>query len=646
LQDPRHKKMSSDKKAKKFVKALAVRLAPTSLDAKSDALQAALAAAAKALPARKAALAAILADPAWAKALQKELGKARAAVAPGAIMVAPAAAAPAMVAAGPPAKGKKLAVAAAPEAPGPSVDASALAEAWAATCAVRTPAAEVHRAFAALHGAEAGAGAEVAEAAAHPDPCGAFRSVARALAADIGGLSHGPHQRLAVHASVAAPLALGGTAALLAAASGAESRSAAAAAAASSIATAAAARTPGGKRARKGSGVGAPPSGTSAEAAAKEAGEEASAARGALTAWAREVKAVLVLLAHRRMATWVGHGVGAGGGGDDGGDKTAAGASPAPDALASLVAAWVVADAASSHPSPVAPGVALGFGTLDVTLGALRGGGGGIACCPTFAAHLFGCLADLTSGPAATPLQALPGVAGWRSTLAPLAVAALEAVAGPLAGAGAWVASGGGGGGRGAALSPAAAVRLLGACRWCLDLAGPAAGPAATPSSSSSSSSSALLRGGEAMACRGALRRLVLPRAATAWLAQSDAELASLGPSAPALALASALPRDRWLELAANAKAAFAVAASSGGGGDDGSDSNSDDEGGSGGGEEATEEGEEGDAPLFFFDKGGAAGSAGRSADGVESSVAADMTGDLEGFFAQHRKGGPSGEPI
>jgi hypothetical protein len=186
-----------------------------------------------------------------------------------------------------------------------------------------------------------------------------------------------------------------------------------------------------------------------------------------------------------------------------------------------------------------------------------------------------------------------------------------------------------------AALPPAAAVQLLAASRWCLDLAA-----AVSASASPASATAAPL-----LECRAALRALRVPYAAAAWLAQSDATLG--GPStgssnsssnssssgsssaasmagAPALAWALALPAARWRALASLSDAAFSADAAFHDGVDDGGESVN---------------GDGAAKPLFYLDVGGASGgtadegAAGAGNGAGAAELAHELTVDLGTMF-------------
>jgi len=589
-------------KAKIFVNALAARLAPTAIGleepshSSDDPLQKALAAAAAALPPKKQKLAAELTGSAkkWAAALGAELKRLR-----GSTLDAAASSSAPVTAR----KRRKGSLDAAAETTTNASD-TVFNAAWAATHDASAPASELHSALAEALPRQDGA-AEASSAAAQAR----YAAVALALRLDAARPT-----RLGAHVVAAADAATAVVQTLLQDLRRANT--------ASSMTASAPVAASGRKRRKNSVDITVDESNTAA----------IDIPRAALEAFAAATKALLGLIAHRRMFAWASassnSSFGAsfrGGDGNDGGEVSVT-------ALARLSAAWAVADLASAATVPEGRALAaqaLGFGSCLASGRGILGQG----LTGEFAAH-FVCeiahvLTDSTSSgedsntdglffldtansnasnnsSSSNDLSStlLPAV---RAQLAATAASALNAAAAastPLPASTSHEATSGL-----ASLPPAAAVHLLAASRWCLDLASEL--PAATSTSSAANE--------PLQACRAALRALRLPYAAAAWLAQSDATLGGNSSSnssgsgsrtrggyaagGAALAWAEALPVARWRALAALADAAFTSDVA------DHDEGNREDPGihnaGSGDGVDASGGKKNSGEALFFLDTGG-----------------------------------------
>jgi len=606
---------TTKKKALRFVTALASRLAPTCLE-DSQVLTQALAAAVGALPETKKKLAKELLSPIWLKTLENELDRARASTrsaslpSESAVVEDRAGKTPSSK------KGRKQ------KSPAPSETDQLLSAAWAATHSQSSS-----KGVATMHGAievyiSHKASSETAPNAASTETEGRFAAASTALRGDFGR-----PDRLKEHVLACA---LFGTQVTQTKLTGLGSCLALEKQLSSNPASLAASAT----KQRK--------------------------ARASLAAWSGQVKSLLLETERRRLLAW---------GSTSALSRKAATGLPAAEPLASLVAAWCVAEAATTTTTtttaPPLSVFALGMGASSSCSSSSSLAPAVVArgCGCDFAAHLVAAVSRL-AGPQELEFV-FPEGSLARSRLASLVKLALATAAGQqpgktlqhagsFAGASSSPSSSFSVPPSSAFLLPAAAgapglaavpaVRVLAAGQWCLNLAAAA----------------------DATSVCAVLQSLSVPPALVHWLSQSEPAISAAAKAAEAsgsgfaleCATAPELGAQRWEELVAQASAAFERR-----GGEpsaradhasDGEDSELED-GGEGTAATAPaaaaecQAGEDG-APLFFFDSGPAAASATATTTtgtpakslkpakptAVEASPAAleaAMTSDLEQVF-------------
>jgi len=578
-------------KAQVFVDALAARLAPTAIGleesslSSDEPLQKAIAAAAAALPPKKQKLAAELTGSAkkWTAALDAELKRLRGSAPDAPVAISGPATAR---------KRRKGSIDAAAETTNAESD-TVLKAAWAATHDALASGSDLHSALLEAQPRQDG-DAATSSVAAHAR----YAAVALALRIDAAR-----PQRLSAHVTAAADAAMVVVQSLL--------QDLRRTSSSDSISSAPVAAS--GRKRRK----------NSADITVAESSAAATTPKAALGTFAAEIKALLGLIAHRRMFAWAP--ASASLGSSLLGNENRYEGEVSVAALARLTAAWAVADLASAAIVPEGRALAaqaLGFGSCLASSRGVLGQGLVGEFAALFVSELAQVLTDSSSSEddnnteglffldtADSQVTSNSNSSGLSSTLLPEARAQLATMAASVLNVAAAAstpvpastsqdaASGL------ASLPPAAAVHLLAASRWCLDLASEL--PAAPTKGGAAAVGNEPL-----LACRAALRALRLPHAAAAWLAQSDATLGGNSSSgrarggyaaggAPALAWAEALPVARWRSLAALADAAFASkVAAHGDGADSGDGSHS-------GSAEVSGDLESNTAPLFYVDVGG-----------------------------------------